>query len=83
MVGVRFLDHGANTRIRQKTQIEVIRYKIQELDHRWAGHVTRNSGKLWTPGVTVCKPRLFKRGRGEGRSGLRWRDDLVHQFGMQ
>ena len=83
MVGVRFLDHGANTRIRQKTQTEGTRYKIQESDHRWAGRVTRKSGNRWTPGVTVCEPRLFQRGRGEGRPGLRWTDDLVHQFGMQ
>ena len=71
MIGVTFLDHGANTRIRQKTQTEVIRYKIHESDHRWVGRVTRNSGNRWTSRVTVCKPRLFQRGRGEGRPGLR------------
>ncbi|KAA5654786.1 hypothetical protein F3G64_35995 [Pseudomonas aeruginosa] len=62
------------TKIRKQTKIIDIKYRIQQLKWKWAGHLIRDKTEKWAKGVTEWCPRYKKRNRG--RQQRRWEDDI-------
>ena len=78
-ITVTLLDRKTNEWIRDKTRVEDVSQRIRLSKLRWAGHVARLNDNRWTARSTAWQPRLFTRKRGRPR--IRWRDDIVSNFG--
>ena len=66
MICTPLLGHKTKTGIRQQTQNEDIRCKIEESKQISADHEARLSDNRWTSRITVWLLRLFQRKRGPG-----------------
>ena len=68
------LDHKTNTLIRQRAQIEDIRYITKESKHRWAGHLAN----IIIRQLMDMEGELpFDNQRGRGRTSRRRRDETA------
>lgn len=74
MLNMKLKDKIRLTKIRKQTKIIDIKYRIQQLKWKWAGHLIRDKTEKWAKGVTEWCPRYKKRNRG--RQQRRWEDDI-------
>ena len=56
MLGVKLKDKVRLTKIREKTRVTDVTYKVKRLKWKWTGHIMRSNKEKWTRNIVEWYP---------------------------